>query len=185
MSQCRVRDGVIFTFYIIRMGFTFWACEKWVLLEVSFSPALDIQVQLGIDVLDLTCSMYIDWIRIVAKQIYLRYRVLLNVICLCLESYFARGHKEVACNTILLLEGLIFADLNNLYKERCCDNCRDGKKRVKIERNREFWLLHVIVRILQFSIGCKVFSIPYICERAIGCIGDWVCVRILIYQLHI
>ena len=129
MSQCRVRDGVIFTFYIIRMGFTFWTCEKWVLLEVSSSPALDIQVQLGIDVLDLTCSMYIDWIRIVAKQIYLRYRVLLKVICLCLEQYFARGHKEVACNTILLLEGLIFADLNILYKERCCGNCRDGKER--------------------------------------------------------
>ena len=28
-----------------------------------------------------------------------------------------------------MLEGLIFADLNNLYKERCCDNCRDGKER--------------------------------------------------------
>ena len=61
------------------------------------------------------------------------------------DNYGCMEYNSIATRTHL-------CRLDIVYKERCCGNCRDGKKRVKIERNREcnreFWLLHIIVRIL-------------------------------------
>ena len=54
-----------------------------------------------------------------------------------LRLVFARVCKEIAWNKILLLQGLFFADLIfYIIKERCCGNCRDGKKSVKYSENR-------------------------------------------------